>query len=420
MIPSSESRLAAAAYFNLFTHYCNMKLLMLCSSLDLRYPASCTPAWWQLLKALRDIGVDVIAAPYQGPPVESPWWKCYDNPCLREGHTFTRMKRLVQKARGPSGEEFERKVDETASERFIRFATRTYIRPKWERHILHILERERDVDAVVSLCVPPNHLVGLPRNVKKKYPIPFFFYDGDVPGSLPRFQGFALAFRIYQGADMDEYDGYFSNSKGGIPELEEIGAKNVHPLYFAADPDMFHPEEVEQDLDVFFYGHGAEFRRDWIDAMIRQPGERMADARFAVRATGMDIPLGRTEQLPYASLSKLRQYSHRSKINLCITRAAHTSVHASSSSRPFELAAMGCCIVSNPYLGIEEWFEPGKELLIVPTADEATETYRDLLSHPDRRASLSRAARERLLLEHTFHHRAREMVRVIRETGGCK
>ena len=49
-----------------------MKILTICSSLDLRQPYSCTPAWWQLLKALAEIGADISAVAYAGETVESP------------------------------------------------------------------------------------------------------------------------------------------------------------------------------------------------------------------------------------------------------------------------------------------------------------------------------------------------------------
>ncbi len=52
-----------------------MKLLFVVSSLDLTQPFSATPAWWQLMKGLYEIGVEVIAAPYQGPAIESLWWR---------------------------------------------------------------------------------------------------------------------------------------------------------------------------------------------------------------------------------------------------------------------------------------------------------------------------------------------------------
>ena len=111
----------------------------------------------------------------------------------------------------------------------------------------------------------------------------------------------------------------------------------------------------------------------------------------------------------------MREYSCRSKINLCITRDAHASVYASSSSRPFELSSMGACIVANPYSGLEEWFEPEKEIIIVNSTDEAIERYQFLISHESERKSIGNAARERVLKQHTFRHRAGELVNIIKQ-----
>ncbi len=62
-----------------------MKLLFIVSSLDLTQPFSATPAWWQLLKGLYEQGVDVLATTYQGPAIESLWWRALPNPVKREG-----------------------------------------------------------------------------------------------------------------------------------------------------------------------------------------------------------------------------------------------------------------------------------------------------------------------------------------------
>jgi spore maturation protein CgeB len=88
-------------------------------------------------------------------------------------------------------------------------------------------------------------------------------------------------------------------------------------------------------------------------------------------------------------------------------------VFASSTARPFELAALGCAMVSNPYLGIEEWFEPDREILVVHNADEAVATYRELLASRSRRRELGAAARARLLAEHTYCHRAQQLIRLL-------
>src|SRR5207248_10863033 len=136
------------------------------------------------------------------------------------------------------------------------------------------------------------------------------------------------------------------------------------------------------------------------------------DASFAVRGSRLGQSPA-VKYLPYASLNKLRSYCCRSRINLLITRHAHASVYASATSRPFELAALGCAMVSNPYVGIEEWFEPGREILVVQSRQEAVEIYRQLLADASLRRELGTRARERLLREHTYAHRARQLIDLI-------
>ena len=119
--------------------------------------------------------------------------------------------------------------------------------------------------------------------------------------------------------------------------------------------------------------------------------------------------------MPYLSFSKLREYVCRSKINLVITRGAHASVYGSSSSRPFELAAMRATMIANPYNGLELWFEPEKEIIIVNSKEEAIERYRYLLTHDSEREAMAEAAYQRFLKDHTFQNRARDLKAIIKE-----
>jgi len=401
-----------------------MKLLFVCASLDLTQPFSATPAWWQLLKALYEIGVDVIATPYQGPAIESLWWRAEGNPAQWQGDGFKAARDLYRKVAGEAppvqvdeavGARHASPVqnDEAFSDRLVRQVAQTMIAPLWERHLDRILTKQPDIDAVIFLTVPLNHLVGVAAEIQRKHNKPVIYYDGDVPASLPNMSGFASGFRIYQGANPAEYTAFISNSKGGESALKELGARAVHTIYYGADPDVFSPVDVAaQDIDVMFYGHGREYRQQWIADMITAPSNTLPDAHFAVRGTKLG-DLGRAKTLPYLSFSKLREYACRSKINLCITRRAHASVYGSSSSRPFELSSMGCCIVANPYEGVEEWFEPGKELFVVHSQDEAIDRYRYLLNHDTERQAVGQAARERVLKEHTFRHRARQLVGIV-------
>jgi spore maturation protein CgeB len=101
------------------------------------------------------------------------------------------------------------------------------------------------------------------------------------------------------------------------------------------------------------------------------------------------------------------------RVNLNITRRPHATVPGSSTARPFELASSGAAIVSNPHEGIERWFEPGSELLVVESAEEAVAAYRELVSDPAQAEELGRRARERVLDEHTYAHRARRLLELV-------
>ena len=393
-----------------------MKLLVVLSSLDLSQPFSATPAWWQLLKGLYENGIEVIAMPYQGPAIESLWWRAAPNPARWQGDIFKSLRDLVRALpRRPPPANDAYAPGETISDRAVRHAARLLVAPLWRRQLERQLQREADIDAVLFFTVPLNHLKGLPGHISTKFDIPVFYYDGDVPASLPNMKGFASGFRIYQGADLSEYTAFICNSTGGAALLSKLGAKNAHTLWYGADPDVFSPVTVAaQDIDVMFYGHGREYRGEWIDGMITRPSLALPDAQFAVRGTNLG-DLGNAKLLPYLSFSKLREYVCRSKINLCITRGAHANVFASSSSRPFELGALGACIVANPYLGIEEWFEPEKELIIARSSEEALDRYRRLLKHEGERQAIGRAARERVLKQHSFRQRARELVAILNQ-----
>jgi hypothetical protein len=188
------------------------------------------------------------------------------------------------------------------------------------------------------------------------------FYDGDTPTSLPSYEG--LSFSYYSGADPSEYDAFIINSKGAVNEVKKLGARRIFTVYWSVDPSAFCPiKGIEQVNDVGFYGIRSKLREEWITRMLVSPSLRLTKARFAVCGTAFNMELG------FVQLVNLGNYSYRSfccktKVNLNIVRRPHAEVYASSISRIFELASLGCCVVSNPYKGIEEWFNVGKEVLV--------------------------------------------------------
>jgi spore maturation protein CgeB len=231
--------------------------------------------------------------------------------------------------------------------------------------------------------------------------------------SLPEFGGMDTGFNYYHGADPSEYDLVVSNSEGGLERLRELGASRAEAVFWGADTEFFAPRRVEKVHDVFFYGYGDKFRRDWMAAMVGEPSRAAPELEFTLGGRDFQGDTGRAWLMGDVPFNAFAQAISQARINLNITRRSHASVFASSSARPFELAAAGATIVSNPYEGIERWFEPGEEFVVVSDADEALRTYRELLDDPGQAEAMGARARERVLDEHTYAHRAKQLLSLV-------
>jgi hypothetical protein len=314
------------------------KILALASAVDLDFRYGCTPAWWQLWKGMAEIGVDLIVTPYRGRAVESPWWRTEPNPLYREAETFARARDLAARLKGDRYlRRAEDNPEESRADRAVREVVWRYVTPRWQRHVEQILERERDVDAVLVFTIPMSHLRGIPTRLRERFGVPVVFYDGDVPMSLPEFGGMDTGFNYYHGADPSEYDLVVSNSEGGIPRLLELGARRAEPLFWAADPDLFHPLGVEKDYDVFFYGYGDKFRRDWMAAMVGEPSRALPEIDFALGGRDFQGDTGRARLIGDVPFNAFNRAISAARVNLNMTRRSHASVFASSTARPFEL-----------------------------------------------------------------------------------
>src|SRR5207302_9872793 len=100
-------------------------------------------------------------------------------------------------------------------------------------------------------------------------------------------------FNIYHGADPSEYDLVVSNSEGGLGRLRELGARRAEAVFWGADPELFAPLPVEKERDVFFYGYGDKFRREWMAALVGEPSDRFPDLDLALGGADFRGDVGR-------------------------------------------------------------------------------------------------------------------------------
>jgi len=83
----------------------------------------------------------------------------------------------------------------------------------------------------------------------------------------------------------------------------------------------------------------------------------------------------------------------------------------SPSVRLFEAGACGVPVISDRWKGIDTFFTPGSEIMLADSADEVIAALTSVAGAAAR--AMGRAARERVLAEHTAARRAAELENYI-------
>lgn len=377
-----------------------MKILVLCSTLDLSKPFGATPSIWQLLKGFYEEGHELIVIPYHGHKVDTLWWRCVQNPNYYEGIALAKILNLFNKS--------SRKLSRSY---FVPILAQHVAKPKLYKIITQTLSQVNNIEAIMMIGVPINQFSGLANQIRKLHAIPIVYYDLDVPTSLPSHGGFT--FNHLKDADLNEYDSIIVPSEGSVPELRELGARQVKVVHFGVDPQVYTPIKIEKDIDLFFFGNGGSSRANNLRMMITDPSN-VLDYKFVVSGRDLDVDLGRSRVYPPFLFSEWRNFCCRAKINLNIVRDLHAKVYSTSTSRPFELAAMQCCIVSSPYKGLENWFDVGKEILVANSTKECIEMYTMLIGDAEMRYKIGEAAQNKVMKAHTSRHRARQIIDILK------
>jgi spore maturation protein CgeB len=87
------------------------------------------------------------------------------------------------------------------------------------------------------------------------------------------------------------------------------------------------------------------------------------------------------------------------------------------STRLFEAAACGACIISDTWPGLDRLFEPGSEILLAENRDDVLRQLEALAGDTARPTAIGAAARTRVLQDHTYGRRAEQIERAMLLNG---
>ena len=110
----------------------------------------------------------------------------------------------------------------------------------------------------------------------------------------------------------------------------------------------------------------------------------------------------------YAKVAKL------SKIFLAFDSLPH--IRKSMSARMYTAVGCGAFYMCQYVDGIEEALEPGKEIVTFRSEQEMIDKIRYYLKNDDLRSKIAEAGRRRVLKEHTYETRIRQMIGIIEKT----
>ena len=240
------------------------------------------------------------------------------------------------------------------------------------------------------------------------------FWDVDAPVTLDRMEHDpADPFRVC----VPQYD-FILTYGGGQPVVrgyESFGAKAVFPIYNALDPGTHHPVPPNPK---FAAGLGLLANR--------LPDREARVEEFFLRAAAMQSAtpfiLGGSGWGDKALPENVRYLGHvytadhnafnctpLAVLNIC--RASMARYGFSPPTRVFEAAGAAACLITDAWEGVEQFFEPDAEILVAHDGNDVARHVGSLT--PEEARAIGQAAYRRVLADHTYAQRARQVEEVL-------
>jgi spore maturation protein CgeB len=247
------------------------------------------------------------------------------------------------------------------------------------------------------------------------------FYDLDTPVTLARLDaGERVDYLPPEGLGGFELVLSYTGGRALDALRTRLGARAVAPLYGSVDPDVHRPAEPtgQPRADLSYIGTYAADRQDALERLFLAAARRAPDRRFALAGSQYPADFPWTDNVWY--LMHLAPHAHAafyaaSRLTLNVTRGAMAAMGYCPSGRLFEAAACGCPVLTDSWDGLDQFFEPGTEILVGADTDDAL---RAIALDDGELARLARRARERTLDEHTAGRRAEELVALLSAAAG--
>ncbi|MFW5774861.1 MAG: CgeB family protein [Chitinivibrionales bacterium] len=241
------------------------------------------------------------------------------------------------------------------------------------------------------------------------------FWDVDAPATLDRItKDEEDPFRTL----VPQYDRILTYG-GGQPVVDAYlsrGARYCIPIYNALDAQTHYPVKPDPRFtaDLGFLGNRMPDREERVKEFFFKAADRLPRRKFLLGGNGWHDQVQANSNISY--LGHVFTYDHNAfnctpSAVLNISRQSMADYGFSPATRVFEAAGAGACLITDAWRGIEQFLEPDSQCLVAHNGDQVADIVDGLDSRQAR--LIGEAARERVLDEHTYSHRAGQVEQIL-------
>lgn len=181
------------------------------------------------------------------------------------------------------------------------------------------------------------------------------------------------------------FDVVFLSQRAYIPDLKKHGVENVYWLPLACDPQIHGKAPMTKEHDIGFVGSLEDERRVSL-----------------LRGLAGRVDVGYRK----AFLREMADHYCRSRI------VFNSAEKLALGMRVFEAMCAGSMLLTDHAQGMSDFFEDRKHLVVYED-EELIDVARYYLAHEAERENIAETGRQEVLKNHTYGHRARDVVRVM-------
>jgi spore maturation protein CgeB len=304
---------------------------------------------------------------------------------------------------------------------FDRQAHRDIVDPPWAEVVIYppeewadALERARGADVVVKASGVGTNDAELATGVLDLGCSTTVFWDVDAPATLAELEADDTE---PLRALIPRYDLVLTYG-GGDPVVRRyraLGASECIPVYNAVDPDTHRRVAADPRFacDLAFLGNRLPDREARVDEFFLCAAALAPERSFLLGGAGWEgKALGDNVRLVgHVGTADHNALNSTPLAVLNVTRQDMVDNGWSPATRVFEAAGAAACLITDAWEGIEDFLEPGREVLVAGSGADVAAELRALT--PERARRIGLAARARVIGHHTYAHRAEQVERIL-------